>query len=131
MSLINFDESAWPVVSVTWGAGEASDDDVASLLARLAKLLERKQRFGVVLDSRQGKGVNAKQRQMFATFQTVNNPLLKQYMPMALVLATAFQRGLLTAVNWLQPPANEQKVFSEPGPAFAWIRERLEVTQPA
>jgi hypothetical protein len=126
MPIARYNDEQWPMVFITWDAGVVSDADVQGLLAKLQAYCARKQRFAIVLDARQGTGVDAKHRKMMAQFVKENAADLKTYATVALVLANALQRGLVTAISWITPFPMEHRVFAEPEEGLAWCHARLE-----
>lgn len=117
---IDLNEAEWPVVHISWGAGEASDASVQQLLDRLVEYTKRGQRFAVILDARQGSGVSASQRKLFAEFLKTHAEALRATMAVALVLSTSLQRGLVTAINWVSPSPMPQTVHATPQAAKKW-----------
>ena len=101
MARATVDDSEWPlVVAVT--PSQMSSEEYGDYLARLGALLDREERFALLVDSRRLLAISAKDRQRTAQFLKDAAPRANRYFVAAgVVLATPLQRGILRAVLWV------------------------------
>jgi hypothetical protein len=114
------DESGWPIVVARW-EGTVTDGQLEVALARIDVLLDRGERFGVLMDSRSGGGFSAKQRSLIVAHMKANAERTARLLVQAAVIDNALQRTLFYAVNLLFPNPFPSKIFSSPEPAREWL----------
>ena len=120
-----FDESSWPIVVLRW-QGRPSDASVIAALARMDSMLARRERFGLIIDSRGSLGLTPEQRGMLVAHMKRNVELNEKYLVQALVATDLISRTLYWGVQVVMPPPYPSKVFREFDAARAWIVEMLE-----
>ncbi|MBK7862453.1 MAG: hypothetical protein IPJ65_28355 [Archangiaceae bacterium] len=123
--MFDTDDSAWPVVTVTW-QGALSDDELREFLSRLDGWLARNERFGLLLDSRAGKGsMNGRQRQMLLAHLDGAKEQTGRLMVQAIVHEQPLHRALYAAVSFVYPLPFPSKTFPEPESARLWLEDKL------
>lgn len=125
MAQIVVDASAWPIARVTLPS-EVTDEDVRRYLAELRVLRERREHYGLIIDANASRGFSATQRQMQAEYVASGLTLSKQFLrAFAFVASSAMQRGMLTAIFWLNKPHWPHRTFRTAEEATAWVRDCL------
>lgn len=125
MSGFDWDESQWPLVRVKMHA-QISEEDYRRLHDRFRELLQRRQLCALISDSRLAPPSTPLQRKQTADMLTELNPLAQRYMvATGVVLSSAVQRGILTAILWVRPMSHPLEVFSTPQDAERWALEQL------
>jgi hypothetical protein len=121
-----YDDSGWPIVMVFPPPPGSSSERFRAHLNQIDALFARRQPFALLVDVRQSAPLSALERRMVAERMAQNHRagpgLLKA---MAMVLRTRAQRGIFTAVHWLQRPAYPTRAFDALPAARAWLRERV------
>jgi hypothetical protein len=116
---ITFDESSFPIIRVEI-AGECSDQEYDAYHKKMTELLRKAAssgvKMGVVIDARASEPPTPKQRKRGCTGWSV-------------VLASAVQRGVLTAVLWIRPFPVPHNVAATPAEGEAWLRSRMRAEQ--
>jgi hypothetical protein len=123
-----YDDSAWPVFRVRLAPVAMPDDEFARYLEQIDKLFLRGERFALVIDAREAPAHTAKERQeiakhMRASFERYPHRLAA----LAIVLESALQRGIFTAINWLAGPTYPTRSFRTQMDAEVWLRQMLEI----
>jgi hypothetical protein len=119
-----YDESRWPLVLTSW-RGTPSDEEFAGMLARVDGWLARGQRFGLLIDARDGGGFSPEQRRQLILHMNRNIERTERFLIQATVIDNLVQRTLFYGVNLLFPNRFPSKVFAEVEPARAWLSEAL------
>lgn len=125
-SKARFDESRWPVVVVTLPVEPFDGPSLTKYLADAKRYYTRGQHFGFVFDIRNAPPMSASQRRViadeidhsaheFPTIRTVQ----------AVVIASAVQRGIVKAINWLARQPVPTEVFATVEEAVAWAQKEL------
>ncbi len=123
------DESNWPLVVARW-QGTVSDGELHVALNRISTFLARRERFGMLLDSRGGGGLSPEQRAAIIGHMKANAALTRKYLVQAAVVDNLLQRTLFYAVNLIFPNPFPSKTFSEPEAARRWLLEQLALPPP-
>lgn len=118
------DESGWPLVEAHW-QGTLTEDELTLALGHIDRWLSRKQRFGLVLDTRGAAGMSPEARGRLVAHMKESASLTSKYLVQATVVDSVLQRTLFYAVNLLFPNPFPAKVFAEVEPARAWVVEML------
>jgi hypothetical protein len=118
------DERQWPLVKWRW-IGMATDQELADGLARIDGYLLRGERFGLLIDGREGGGLSPEQRNRVMTHMKLRADLCAKYLVQAVTIASLVQRTLYYGINLIMPLPFPSKVFADEGPAEAWLREKL------
>jgi hypothetical protein len=119
------DATEWPIVFVRW-EGELSEAGLIAALGRMDEFLAREERFGVLVDMREGSGFSPEQRALLLQHMKANAALTAKYLVQAVVVDNLLQRTLFYAVSLLFPSPAPSRIFSEPAAARAWLRSMLE-----
>lgn len=121
---LKIDESSWPIVVGRW-EGRPSDGSLLAALARLDTLLARGERFGLIVDGRDGGALSPEQRNLVVSHMKKNSELNAKYLVQAVVADSLISRTLYWAVQLLSPPPFPSKVFGDFEAARAWIADEL------
>lgn len=122
MSAIVVDSSMWPLVRIVYPPS-FDDADYRKLIARLNELLDRKQPFVLLQDTRGGGTPNAVQRKLTTEWYVEREAALKQYVRgSAMIVQSAAVRGVITALLWVKPPPFAATTTATEGEAFAYLR---------
>ncbi len=125
MASIRVDAGAWPILVVTLPSA-VTDDELRSYLEQLGAHRGRGQDYAIIVDANLSRGFSAKQRQMQADYIAAGLELTKRHLKaFAFVARSPMQRGMLTAVFWLGPPAWPHRVFSTLDEAKHWCSTML------
>jgi hypothetical protein len=127
---IRLDESGWPIVVGCW-QGTLTDEELALVLTGMDRWLAKRERFGLLIDTRGGGGLGPEQRNHLILHMKANASVSAKYLIQATVIDNVLQRTLFYAVNLLFPNPFPAKVFSSPEPARAWLLEKLREPPPA
>ena len=123
-----YDKSKWPIIKVT-PPTNVSDEDIINALEEFVDYItnqKKGERYGVVLDLRNTKGITVRQRKMI----TDNMDGMKDYARLycagsAMVFDSPLLRGMLTAIFWITKPPYPTQVFKTLEDADAWIQSSL------
>jgi hypothetical protein len=81
-------------------------------------------RVTLLADGTRSSGMSARQRRISAEFSDRNEALLRRVCAaQAVVLVSALQRGVLTAIMWLKPPPVDLRAFKTREEAEAFLDE--------
>ncbi|HEX2570721.1 MAG TPA: hypothetical protein VH877_14285 [Polyangia bacterium] len=117
------DKSQWPFVTLLTPKGEI---DVGSFFSIIDSCLERQSTFVVLHDIRGMGSLSPLQRKQFSEYIKSREMSLKQYIAAhAVVVSSAIERGIVTAVLWVSPPPFPVRVFTSPTDAETWVRGEL------
>jgi hypothetical protein len=111
----SYDESEWPLFRACMPTTPLSDEEFAGWLVRLDRLFRRGERFALALDVRDAPLPTATQRQEVAKLSSAwheRNP--RRMAAQAVVMNSALQRGILTAILWLSGPPIRPAPFLPP-----------------
>ena len=125
MARIDVDSTLWPLVIVKLPQ-VVTDDEVREYLAQLRAFRERREPYALIIDANDSRGFTANQRKLQAEYIQEGIALSRKYLrAFAFVAASTFQRGMLTAIFWLQRPEWPHQVFKTLDQAKAWTRYRI------
>jgi hypothetical protein len=124
--VITFDLSLWPVL-VTSFSGEQSDKDFIGYLARYEELIERGERYGIVLVTEpKSPMMRPAHAKMQAEWIREREQIIRERCAgIAFVLPSAIMRGALKAILWMQPMPCRHAVFSLVNDGVEWVSARL------
>lgn len=128
---VNFDETRWPIVVVTLPTRALEGVDFDRYVADLSRYHDRGQAFGCVFDIRNAPTFTAAQRRVIAdamTRQSAKHAKIK--FVIAVVIASAIQRGVVKAITWLTPQPAPTGVFGTVEEAVAWAQRSLVSAEP-
>jgi hypothetical protein len=121
-----YDESEWPLFRARMPSTPMSDAEFSGWLERLGQLFQRGERFALLVDVREAPLPTATERQDVATLlRTWHARHPYRMAAQAIVLKSALQRGILTAILWLAGPIYPTRAFSTMAEAEAWLRAML------
>jgi hypothetical protein len=125
MARIVVESSQFPLVFVTFPPS-ISDDELLVYFDDLRALRVEQQDYVLVLDVSSSQALNPTHRKMQAEYIADEAKLPRLYLKaVAFVAPKAIQRGILTAIFWLQKPPMPQQAFSTITEATAWARGHL------
>jgi hypothetical protein len=127
---VRLDESGWPLVVGYW-EGSLNDEELTTALSAIDGWLARRERFGLLIDTRGGGGLGPEQRARLVAHMKEHAELTAKYLIQATVLDNLIQRTLVYAVNLLFPNPFPAKTFSNPDDARAWLLEQLSEPPPS
>jgi hypothetical protein len=121
-----FDESRWPIVVVTPPTQLLEGAVFEKYLADVQKYYERGQAFGLVFDIRRSPPLNAAQRRRISEeIDRAARDFPSIRVVQGIVLASAVQRGIVSAITWLTKQPAPTAVFAEVDEAVAWAQKEL------
>lgn len=106
--------------------GAATDAEFDKYLEAVTNIVERKRKFGLILDALRTERPTSRRRQLQSEWLKHHDANLRAYSTgTAFVIGSALVRGGLTAIFWLQPPAMPTTVVSTLPEAEAWVTQRM------
>jgi hypothetical protein len=121
-----YDESEWPLFRARMPSTALSEAEFSGWLERLDQLFRRGERFALLLDVRDAPLPTATERQDVAKLlRTWHSRHPYRMAAQAVVLKSALQRGILTAILWLAGPSYPTRPFSRRVDAETWLRDML------
>jgi len=126
MAGARFDDSRWPLYRIYLPQGDLDDGEFRVLLDTMDGLHLRAQRFTVLLDARLAPPLSPKRRQMAGErgkLMAARYPGLM--LGIAVVLSSAVQRGVFTAIQWVVRGAIPARAFGTLGEAEEWLSALL------
>lgn len=122
---ITFDESAWPIVTITM-VGASSTEEFEAYLARRARLLERGARHCTILDASRAAVPAMAQRIRQASWIRSHEQLLRRHSAgIAYVFESSAFRFVLSSIFVLSPPPSPYIVTASVDEALSWARASL------
>jgi hypothetical protein len=122
-----YDDSQWPLVRIRLPAALPAAELVASL-DYIDALFLRGGRFAVLFDVRDAPPLTAPQRKLVAERSNAMYARHPTRMAgMALILSSAIQRGVVTAIQWLAKGGFPTRAFARVAEGEAWLRAQLDV----
>lgn len=96
--------------------GDIRDEEVHQSNAQWLENMQQADAEGrqlvLLVDGRESNGMSAGQRKVTVDFAEQHDALIRRVCAgQALVLSSAIQRGVLTAILWIKPPATLMKTF--------------------
>jgi hypothetical protein len=121
-----FDESRWPIVVVTPPTRPLEGAAFEKYLADVQTYYERGQAFGLVFDIRRSPPMNASQRRRISEeIDRAARDYPNLRVVQGIVIASAVQRGIVSAITWLTKQPTPTAVFAEVDAAVAWAQKEL------
>jgi hypothetical protein len=131
MAAAIYDGSQWPLFRVRLPKEGMSEEEFRHYLDTVDALFLRKECFVLVIDARVAPLHTPKERQEVAErvrFSYEHYP--RGMAAMAILLETALQRGIFTAITWLSPRTFPVRAFATQAKAESWLREALGTRAP-
>ncbi len=108
------DTSEFPFVFVHFPPENATDAEVRALIDEQRRILQRKQRFVMLIDSSRPTSSSSVQRRMYADWMREAEVPSRLYCAgMAVVLASPILRGAMQAVLWVFTPPMPVETFAD------------------
>jgi hypothetical protein len=120
------DDSKWPLVVVHW-SGSISDATLDRFLAQMDRWLDRGERFGLLIDSRESQGLSPEQRGRLISHMKRQSALTSQFLLQAIVMSSLLQRTLFYGINLIFPNPFPSRVFGDIEAARSWLRSQLDM----
>ncbi len=125
---ITIDTARWPLVSIRF-FGAADDATFGGYLAEYDRLLERNERYGILLDALESAAPSARQRSLQAAWMKERQgKLAERCVAGGFAIASPLVRGALTAILWLQPLPFPHSVHATVFDAENWVRSRMKAS---
>lgn len=119
-------DDRWPLFSVSLPRTELSDDEFAAMNATIDRLFTRGSKFALLIDARSAPPLSAKRRKLVGKHAAASFARYPGLMVgMAVVLESALQRGVFTAIHWMVGNASHMRTFAQLAEAEAWLHSRL------
>lgn len=126
LAAITVDSSRWPLLCVRLPES-VTDDEVQDYLDQLRTFRERREAYALIIEASASRGFSARQRKMQADYIQSGMHLSRVHLrAFAFVADSSFQRGMLTAILWLNPPEWPHRIFRTTGEAIAWASTLLD-----
>lgn len=128
---IRIDRRRLPLVQLTFPSAWSTPEFSRALNEFAALVIDytaKGQRIALLADCSNAGLPTSRERQMIAVTVHEHGPALKKICAgWAVVVTTAFGRGVITAINWISPPPIPIGVFAtvEEAEAWCWARLRL------
>lgn len=127
----SYDGTRWPLFRIRLPPTALSEEQFEDFLQRIDALFLRGEQFAVVIDARGAPPPTPRERQEIGKrVRLAYGRYPTRLLAMALVLDSALQRGIFTAINWISGPAYPSRAFDAPGAAEAWLLEMLGARAP-
>src|SRR5690606_17384926 len=102
----------------------------ADHVERLIRLFATEKRVALLIDARGAHPLNAVQRSAIAAvYRKAFEREPHGVVGVAVVLSSAVERGIMTAIRWASRTNLEAYAFATPEAAIAWLQEQLAATQ--
>lgn len=122
----DYDESHWPIVRVLPPKSLFDDATFERHLARLAAYLQRRQPLVFIVVLQHGSSLSMQQRERFRRHEAEHRDLMAQFQRgVAIVVHSAFQRAMVSALFWLIRSPNPAKTFASAELAMSWANGLL------
>lgn len=126
MAVPVYDTSRWPIFQARMPGEAMLEHEFAAHVERLTRVLATEKRVGLLIDARDAHPLNAKQRAAIAAvhrqaFERDPNVLAG----VAVVLSSALERGIMTAIVWAVRTTFPIHAFAAPETALQWLQECL------
>ncbi len=123
--MFDVDESAWPIVAVTWH-GSVDDAELERLLGWVDQWFARGERFGLLLDLRRGIGdMSSDQRALVVRHMRATAEKSGAGMVQAIVYDHPLHRAMYEVMSRIFPLPFPSKTFPEPESARVWLADKL------
>jgi hypothetical protein len=120
-----YDMSGWPLCRVSWPR-VMRDGELDAHWDYLETFLLKGEPFALLIDARGAAHPSSRQRQIMGRRLAQNFQCYPLGMTgIAMVLSSAIERGMLTAVNWVSGPAYTIRAFRTPELAVVWLNDTI------
>jgi hypothetical protein len=119
---MTFDESAWPILVISYPR-HFTYDDVDKHLMVILSHVERREQFAVVFDLRGTRVFTSTERQLLWAFIKTHRLLLERYcFSIVIVTGDRLHRGIVNALTWLVRMPCVVKTYPTMAAGRAWLR---------
>jgi hypothetical protein len=121
-----YDFSEWPIVAIRMPPWPLSPEALSSHLAAGEEPYRRGRPFGMLIIMGDHPPLPAVQRRAIAAAikeHEAHYPGLNR--GQAIVVRTNFERGIITAINWIAAPVHPMAAFTSVDAAKGWLARRL------
>lgn len=126
MAAPSYDDSAWPLFRVHLSPKPMNTAEFEHYLGSIDDLFLRGDRFAVVIDARDAPPHTPAERQEIARRMRASYGRYPHRLAaMGIVLTSALQRGIFTAITWIAGQTHPVRAFQTPEEAEVWAWERL------
>ncbi len=126
LAAIQVDDSRWPLVVMRLPI-QLSVHDVEIFNSSVVRWLERKERFGIVVDASGTTSIRSLHRKTLAHAAREHTEQLRLYcVAWGVVVTSPTLRGVATAIAWAAPPPMPLKLFATTAAAENWVRSKLQ-----
>ncbi|HEU4404868.1 MAG TPA: hypothetical protein VFS43_06210 [Polyangiaceae bacterium] len=124
-SAVKVELDEWPIA--VFRMPRIVDVKVAGALGQaIDKLLERKEEFVIVIDSRSTTDTPPDARRAIAAWEKARDAPLRAYAKAtAFVMPNRAMFAIVGLISWLNPPPYPKECFLGEGEAKVWVREKL------
>ena len=124
--MYRYNESDWPIFRVFAPAEAVTDSEFEEHLNRLARVLQRKEPHVLSIQLAAASWLSMERRDRIRVHTNGLKSLADVYqVGIAVVVPSAIQRAMASALLWMARPACPSAVFSDVAAADAWSLERL------
>jgi hypothetical protein len=113
---------------VQW-SGDIEDATLNAFLVQMDAWLGRGERFALLIDSREARGLSPEQRARLLAHMKRQAALTSRLLVQAIVLQSLLQRTLFYGINLIFPNPFPSKVFADVTSAEQWLLSMLGVTR--
>ena len=125
-SYADFDQSNFPLVTITFGAVKANEENFQAYLDEMSRLYERKEPLIIIFDATNATFPGIKYQQRQAKWLADHRKTMETYcMGTAYVIPNDIIRTVLKAIFSLQQQPVPYEIFATPEGGLAWARSRL------
>lgn len=123
------DDSGFPYIRIR-PVGASHDFEIVENLAFLERVLERREPFTVLFDSREGSSLSFAQRRMYVTWFMRHEDMLTQYCRGGVTVSSSpVVQAAIRTIFWVYPPPFAFLVTRDLDEGEAWLRTRLASTE--
>lgn len=122
----SYDDSEWPLFRIRLSRFAMSEEEFLAYLKTVDDLFLRGERFALVIDARDAPVHTPRERQEIARHMRASHARYPYRLAaMGVVMSSAVQRGIFTAINWLAGPTYPIRPFRAMRDAEVWLRQML------
>lgn len=124
------DASRWPLVVVRWPS-VTTMEVVERYFVQRQKWLDARTPHAIVIDGSASLGLDATTRKRVTELGREQADLAGRWcVGEAIVMTSAVQRGVLTAIEWIWRPPHPRRAFGDVASAMRWAEETLARSAP-
>ncbi len=124
--MYRYSETDWPIFRVYAPADAVTDAEFEEHLTRLARVLQRKEPHILSIQLSATSWLSMERRDRIRIHTNAVKPLADAYqLGIAVIVPSAIQRAMASALLWMAKPTCPSSVFSDVAAADAWSLELL------